>query len=157
MNKPKCQFDKRKNCVCFAFCSPSPKPKATPKPAVKGEQGSCTLPLTAVFWAVLQNKATGSKSKQNTARSKPYCSPEQKRKTPCAVCGVCRLKEKTARRMPDRHAKAVCVARGLPVPHALRVGLLAVLCELHGFCVVLTQSHRSITGGYLLTSEVQND
>ena len=150
MNKPRCQFDKRKNCVCFALCSPSPVQKATPKPAVKGEQSSCTLPLTAEFCVVLQTKATGSKSKRNTAQSKPYCSPEQKRKSPCAVCGVCRLKEKTARRMPDRHAKAVCVARGLPSPHALRVGLLAVFCDTLGW-VVLAESHLSITGGYLLT------
>ena len=83
MNKPRCQFDKRKNCRCFAFCSPSPYINAQPNPTVKGDL-SFTLPLTVGACAVLPPKATRSKSTRNMAQHTPYCSPEQKRKQ--SVC-----------------------------------------------------------------------
>jgi len=80
MNKPKCQFDKRRNCMGFCFCSPSPVYKAPTNQAVKGDCKSCTLPLTAQIWAVLHTKATGSKSAPSTAHHRANdCSPEQKK------------------------------------------------------------------------------
>ena len=87
MNKPRCQFDKRKNCRCFAFCSPSPKTNAQQKPTVKSGSQPCILLLTVGACAVPQTKATGCKNTSNTALQKTTCSPEQKKK-PKAIC-VC--------------------------------------------------------------------
>ena len=146
MNNKKCAFSTITNECGFCFCSPSHSPKATPKPAVKGEQGSCILPLTAVFCVVLQDKATGSGNKRNTARSEPYCSPEQK-KNRCASC--VKSGELSKKPLWVRAAKVV----GLPhlaAPHGF------VFADSHGSVLALTESHRSITGGYLLTKHPKN-
>ena len=152
MNKPRCQFDKRKNCVCFACCSPSPVQKATPKPAVKGDL-SFTLPLTAEFWAALQTKATGSKSKRTrSALHQTNCSPEQKKKNRCAVCGNVGDSHKAVYGCgwTDTHGERGLAPLG--VPYTAPVGLCVANTLGSVSCwVLLPQSHLSITGGYLLT------
>ena len=142
MNKPRCQFDKRKNCVRFGFCSPSHKHNATPKSAVKGDL-SFTLPLTVLACPVLQTKATGSKNKPNTARSEPYCSPEQ-RKKPKNFCGCVGGGTNKCR------CGCVVVARGEACPPPPHAPLGFVSDNTHGW-VLVVEATASITGGYLLT------
>jgi len=99
--------------------------------------------LTAAFCVVLQGKATASKNTQCRNTRKPNRSPEQK-KNPCASC--VKSDELSKKPLWVRAARDEGLVPVSAAPHSF------VFADSHGTVVLLTESHRSITGGYFLTN-----